>query len=373
MAAKKQGATRDAASAGRRTCATMEHHSCLVQVDEAYRLNRREIESYCTMTSLRQRTEIVRIPVVVHILYNSNREDLSREQVESQILALNRDFRLRNSDRADIPEPFKDLAADMLIEFALAIRDPHGNPTGGITRTRTSLESFPYDRNDPLATQNLDRLVKYDEFGRGAWPRDEYLNLWVCTIQNGLLGYAQFPGGAASTDGVVIHNEAFGSGGLAKAPYDLGRTAVHEVGHWLNLLHIWGDDGGGCTGSDNVGDTPNQSGSNGSEVKKSDFPHISCQNAPYGDLFMNYMDYVDDETMVMFTKGQLQRVNSTLFGPRSPLARSPGLRAVETIRVSFPEELAVDPRRSILADPETGKPAQTVFDGVGWVPVDSTT
>jgi hypothetical protein len=147
------------------------------------------------------------------------------------------------------------LAADTLIEFALAVRDPQGRPTTGITRTQTSKVTFPYDPTDRLSTKKLDAMIKFGEFGHTAWPSASYLNLWVCTFSGGLLGYAQFPGGAAATDGVVIGNTCFGSGGITVPPYNLGRTAVHEVGHWLNLLHIWGDDRGGCTRSDNVDDT----------------------------------------------------------------------------------------------------------------------
>ena len=105
------------------------------------------------------------------------------------------------------------------------------------------------------------------------------------------------------------------------------------MGHWLNLLHIWGDDGGGCTRSDNVDDTPNQAGSNGSDVRIANFPHVTCNNGPNGDMFMNYMDYVDDDTMFMFTAGQLKRMNATLAGPRASLASSTGLTPVQTPRL----------------------------------------
>ena len=128
-----------------------------------------------------------------------------------------------------------------------------------------------------------------------AWPSAQYLNLWVCPLAGGLLGYAQFPGGPAATDGVVILHSAFGINGTAAAPFNLGRTATHEIGHWLNLNHIWGDDGTGCSGTDNVADTPNQGGPN---YGAPTFPHLSCSNGPNGDLFVNYMDYVDDRAIV---------------------------------------------------------------------------
>jgi hypothetical protein len=138
--------------------------------------------------------------------------------------------------------------------------------------------------------------------------------MWVCQLGGGLLGYAQFPGGPAATDGVVILHSAFGTTGTAAPPFHLGRTATHEIGHWLNLNHIWGDDGTGCSGTDNVADTPNQGGGN---TGKPTFPHVSCGNGPNGDMFMNYMDYVDDDAMFMFTAGQATRMQACLDGPRS--------------------------------------------------------
>ena len=135
------------------------------------------------------------------------------------------------------------------------------------------------------------------------------MNLWVCKLGGGLLGYAQFPGGKAATDGVVITFTGFGTIGTAKSPYNLGRSATHEIGHWLNLRHIWGDDGSKCTGSDLVDDTPNQAGQHFGCPK---FPLVSCSNGPNGDMFVNYMDYTDDRCMFMFTNGQKSRMYATL-------------------------------------------------------------
>ncbi len=353
----------------KRVCATMPHHFALAQVDDVYRQNRRVIESNTKTARIAARTNIIRIPVVVHVLFHTDRENIEMDQIESQIAALNRDYRLKNADRSQIPAPFRTFAADTLIEFALAVQDPQGNPTTGVTRTRTSKEVFPYNDNDDEATTKLDLMIKFDGFGKSAWPRDSYLNLWTCTINNGLLGYAQFPGGAAATDGVVILNSAFGSTGIAAPPFNLGRTAVHEVGHWLNLLHIWGDDAGGCSRSDNVDDTPNQADSNGSDVRITSFPHITCNNAPNGDMFMNYMDYVNDDTMFMFTSGQLKRMNATLAGARSSLSTSKGLTPVPTTRLETGNEaLRAEALTSSVGD-ESGVRPTFEFDGVSWVPV----
>ena len=349
-----------------RTCAVMEHHKYLADTDETYQVNRRAIETFSTNARLRPRASIVRIPVVVHVLYHTDEENLAPIQIESQIESLNRDFRLRNDDRRDVPEPFQKFVADTLIEFALAVRDPQGNATTGITRTRTSIEKFPYDSTDNRATEKLDNMIKHDEFGKAAWPSGDYLNIWTCSIGAGLLGYAQFPGGPPSTDGVVITNTAFGSTGLAQPPFNLGRTAVHEVGHYLNLLHIWGDDGIQCSGSDKVYDTPNQAGANRSEVKKHDFPHISCNNGPHGDMFMNYMDYVDDDTMVMFTKGQLERMNAALEGPRKSLAASNGLVPIVTKRLALADMPSQTAGSLTNTGTESGDRPQLMFDGVSW-------
>jgi len=113
----------------------------------------------------------------------------------------------------------------------------------------------------------------------------------------------------------VILNTAYGTKGTATAAFNLGRTSTHEIGHWLNLRHIWGDTED-CTGTDFVDDTPNAQLPNYGKPK---FPHVSCNNGPNGDMFMNFMDYVDDDSMMMFTAGQVVRMHATLEGPRKEL------------------------------------------------------
>ena len=340
----------------KRRCLTMELHEHLAMTDDIYRTNRRAIEAATLRTRLAPRTTVVRIPVVVHVLFNQEAGNLAVAQIQSQIDALNRDFRKMNVDASLVPEPFKPLAADAMIEFALAVRDPMGRRTTGITRTRTEVSAF-LGRVD-----ELDQQIKLE--AAKAWPAEDYLNLWVCALGPSLLGYAQFPGGPVATDGVVINNICFGMQGTAVSPFDLGRTATHEVGHWLNLLHIWGDDKGGCGRSDNVADTPNQADSN---AEKPAFPHITCNNGPHGDMFMNYMDYVDDAAMFMFTKGQVERMDATLRGARSRLLVSKGLVPVAT--PSLLVEGVGTPLRAerlpLLA--ELGPQPREVFDGVSWV------
>ena len=294
-----------------RTCGAMQEHQFLLETDPSFRKNQVALEHAC-QTSLRSaivaRTKPFKITVVVHVVHNPAvpSEKLSAAQVNSQITVLNRDFRATNPDKSKVPPVFSGLVADPMIEFALATKDPAGKPTTGITFTATAQTSFS-DRNNP---------VKFDALGGvNAWNTKKYLNIWVCALSDSLLGYAQFPGGPAASDGVVILNTAFGTTGSAVAPFNLGRTATHEIGHYFNLRHIWGDTPD-CTGSDFVADTPNAETPNFGKPK---FPHVTCNNGPNGDMFMNYMDYTDDDSMFMFSPGQVSRIQTTLAGPRKAL------------------------------------------------------
>lgn len=246
---------------------------------------------------------LITIQVVVHVVYKDPAHNISDAQIKSQLKVLNEDYRAKNTDRKKVPACWQSLIADARIEFVLASKDPKGKPTSGITRTQTTVDTFRSD----------DTVKSSKTGGADPWPSKKYLNLWVCALGDGLLGYAQFPGMPEKTDGVVILNTAFGTTGITEAPFNKGRTATHEIGHWLNLNHIWGDQNN-CTGSDHVNDTPNAKLPNFGKPK---FPHISCGNAPNGDMFVNYMDYVDDDAMHMFTPGQVARMHATLSGPRA--------------------------------------------------------
>ncbi|MCC7507035.1 MAG: T9SS type A sorting domain-containing protein [Saprospiraceae bacterium] len=262
---------------------------------------------------------VVTIPVVVHIVFNNAAENISDEQVYSQIEVLNEDFRLLNTDFAlGVPTefvPFQPLASDIQVQFCLASVDPNGNPTTGITRTATMHGPFTYPTNDMMfaATGGID-----------AWNTQQYLNLYVCNISGGTLGYAPYPlTASAATDAVVIDVFTFGKFGSAISPYNLGRTTTHEVGHWLNLIHIFADDNPPtCTDSDNVADTPNQLDANGGCPGVT----VSCSNGPNGDMSMNYMDYTDDRCMYMFSAGQKSRMLASFSpgGGRDGLAGSGG-------------------------------------------------
>jgi hypothetical protein len=248
-----------------------------------------------------------RIPVVVNIMFNDEADNVTDDQVASQIEVLNEDFAGRNTDLANVPEPFAQLVGVPELEFFIADVDPDGGPTTGINRRPTHITEFA-----------IDDTMKTDAGGGiQAWDTSRYLNIWVCRLSGGVLGYAQFPGGAPDTDGVVILSSAFGRGGSASAPFDLGRTTTHEVGHYLNLSHIWGEERvPTCDDTDFVDDTPTQLGPN---FNKPRFPTQSCPTSPDGDMFMNYMDYVDDDAMYMFTKEQVLRMHAALEFSRMQL------------------------------------------------------
>jgi hypothetical protein len=286
-------------------------HNRLLEEDPAFRGRQRELELATSRLMATAAFALapgpVTIPVVVHVVYNTAAENITVAQIKSQISILNKDFQAKNPDKSKVPAIWKGLVANANIKFKLATKDPNGKTTNGITRTKTTRTEF--GSNDSVKSTAAG--------GKDAWPTNKYLNIWVCTLAGGLLGYAQFPGGPKKTDGVVIRNTAFGNTGTAAPPFHLGRTATHEVGHWLNLRHIWGDTED-CSGSDFVPDTPNAAGPN---FNKPAFPHVTCGNGPTGDMFMNYMDYVDDDAMFMFTPGQVARMQAVLAGPRGGIAQ----------------------------------------------------
>jgi len=299
-----------------RVCGTMDHHQMLMNQDPSYAQRIEQIEEH-TRQIINNGGErvVVNIPVVFHVVYKTSAQNISDALLQAQLDQLNQDFRKLNSDASLVPALFSGLAADMEINFCLAQQTPTGAATTGIVRKLTTVTSF--SDND---------AVKYSSSGGdNAWDATKYLNLWVCNMSGGILGYAQFPGGPAATDGVVLQYNTVGSRTTpgSAAPYNLGRTATHEVGHWLNLRHIWGD---ASCGSDLVNDTPTHSTSN---FGCPSYPKTNTCSGGGTEMTMNYMDYTDDACMYMFSAGQKAR-SQALFnsgGSRVGLLTSNGCSA----------------------------------------------
>jgi len=312
-------------SLSQRGCATEEYLLQQLQEDPGLRERMDRIERFTqtyTQSPLRSQPQVIQIPVVVHVVYKEVEQNVSLEQIESQLRILNEDFRRLNGDTTLTPAVFQPLAGDIQLEFCLASVDPQGNPTTGITRTATPSSSFNH---------NTDNVKFAAAGGVDAWDPESYLNMWVCNLSGNILGYAQFPGGNPETDGVVIDYQSFGDMGTAEPPFHLGRTGTHEVGHYLNLRHIWGS--GGCSSDDYVADTPVSSSANYND-SPCDFPGNNSCTIGTGDLpdmFQNYMDYSDDACMNLFTNGQKERMRAQ-FAPggwRSGLLTSDGCGAKE--------------------------------------------
>jgi PKD repeat protein len=262
------------------------------------------------------------IPVIVHIIHNSNESvgqgrNISQAQINSQIDVLNEDFRRTNADAANTPAPFAAVAADIEIQFCMAQVDPSGNPLTQPGIHRVSATSIGLSNTTTGYSQTtIDNTIK----PATSWDPNRYFNIWVCQLSGGLLGYAQFPsnsgltgmptnGGNANTDGVVVGYNYFGRVGTLSPPFNLGRTATHEVGHWLGLRHIWGD--GNCA-SDFCNDTPTQSNST---TGCPSYPNAAgCAGSPNppGRMFQNYMDYSNDGCMNVFTGDQKTRMRTVM-------------------------------------------------------------
>ncbi|MEO7978523.1 zinc metalloprotease [Flavobacterium sp.] len=279
----------------RRGCASQEVLEANMKADPTLAIRMNEIENFTKNRMLTGKlvNGKVQIPVIVNVLYKTAAQNISDAQIQSQIDVLNKDFNAANSDFNKVPALFSGVKANVEISFVLE----------KINRKSTTKTSW--------GTQ--DAMKKTSTGGLAPTSPTTKLNLWSCKIGGGILGYAQFPGGPSSTDGVVIDSQYFGLSGSANAPFNLGRTGTHEVGHWMNLRHIWGD--ANC-GSDSVADTPTHNEENYGVPA---YPHYStCSGKPV-EMTMNYMDYTDDNAMYMFTLGQKSRMAAifTSGGPRA--------------------------------------------------------
>ncbi len=335
-------------------CVTDEKMAEQLNADPSFAEQRQQIEEFSGKWIAENGSsyrEVITIPVVVHVVYRTQAENLTDAQIRSQIDVLNEDYRMTNDDAADVPSVWASVKTDTEIEFCLANRDPNGNPTTGITRTETTVTSWA----------GSDNVKRTDMGGKDPWPADQYLNIWVCNIGAGLLGFAYLPGIGADLDGVVIGHRFFGRGfsGLSNS-YNLGRTTTHEVGHYLNLHHLWGQSASNpsCTADDFVTDTPRQEEPNyGCKT----FPHVTCSNGPNGDMFNNYMDYGNDVCLFFYTNGQKQRMLATMNGPRASLKNSLGCSLVSV------EDVPLNERVSVFPNPASEKIAVSGDLGLGGI------
>ena len=267
-----------------RGCASHEVHEQQLRENPELATKMQEIENFTqnAITNGRLVNGRIEIPVVVNVLYRTAAENISLTQIQSQIDVLNKDFNALNSDFNQVPTTFSGVKANVGITFVL----------DAVYRKSTKKTSWG----------TRDAMKKSSQGGLNPTSPTTKLNLWVCTIGGGILGYAQFPGGSSATDGVVIDSKYLGTTGTATAPFNKGRTATHEVGHWMNLRHIWGDT---TCGSDLVSDTPTHNTAN---YGLPAFPHYStCTGTPI-EMTMNHMDYTDDAGMYMFSNGQKSRM-----------------------------------------------------------------
>jgi hypothetical protein len=283
-----------------RGCASADVHAANLAKYPHLQAKMNEIESFTQDAIQRGRlvNGHIEIPVYVHVLYRTNSENISDAQINSQIDVLNEDFNLANADASNAPAEFAAVQGNSGIQFVLE----------GITRKSTKKRSWRVN----------DDMKKSSKGGVDPITPETHLNIWVVgqMSQGGtILGYAQFPGGNPATDGIVVGHNFFGRVGTLYSPFDLGRTATHEVGHYLNLRHIWGD--GGCGASDFVSDTPDSDGPN---YGCPSYPSVACGS---NDMTMNFMDYTDDACMYMFSEGQVDRMLAIFAsgGPREVMGQ----------------------------------------------------
>jgi hypothetical protein len=296
------------------------------------------------------------IPVVVHIVHNNAAQNIPDSVVFNQIQILNEDFNRLNADTVNMRPEFEIVKGNPQVEFMLANIDPNGDPTTGITRTQTSLESFGSLAIIGGDFSDLEKVKSTIDGGIDPWDQARYLNIWVCNMSvdffgtevTALLGYATPPsglpnwpgGGPVLSDGVVIQYQAFGSNNpnvldAGAGPIDVrGRTPVHEVGHYLGLRHIWGD--GDCTAQDGIDDTPNADAQSNSDCDPSKNTCVDdIQGVDLPDMIENFMDYSAETCQNSFTEGQVSLILGVLSLQRYDLCHNNPASVKENTLVEY--------------------------------------
>lgn len=310
---------------GQRTCATDKKMNAFFASNPEAKANKEALRSFLINNNYnlnKAPNAVVTIPVVVHVLYKNTAQNVSDAQIASQIKILNDDFRKMNADfNTVVPAAFKPAAADLELTFCLATKKTDGSATNGIER-KSVASSFVFGNS------------YYKTSGLAAWDPTKYLNIWVGKFDgydeygepwDGTLGFAYLPDAAGLPfDGLCIGYDFFGNIGTATYPFNKGRTGTHEIGHYFGLNHIWGDEENSCgtaAGNDGCADTP---ATREPYFNTPTFPNnqYTCATSPNGAMFMNYMDYVNDAAMAMFTNDQKTITKNTLTGPRASLLNS---------------------------------------------------
>lgn len=320
---------------GQRSCGTDNKMAAFFAANPQAKSNRLALKEFLVNNDYKSRQAgVVTIPVVVHVLYSNTTMNITDAQIASQLKVLNDDFRKLNADfNTVVPSYFKGVAADMELAFCMATKKPNGTSTNGIER-KSVAASFNFDDNYYLSS------------GLVAWDPTKYLNIWVGDMSEDYLGWAYLPDAAGLPyDGLAIGYKQFGTTGTATYPYNLGRTATHEIGHYFGLEHPWGS-------VEDYGSTPNRNncGTSGwtdfcADTPAIFYPHFNkpsniniytCISNSNGAMFMNYMDYVYDREMGLFSNDQKTIAQNTMAGPRASLLNSNacGLLAVDDVKVS---------------------------------------
>lgn len=277
------------------------------------------------------------VPVVFHIVL-TNPELVTDAQIAAQLDLLNKTYSGTNADAANLPAYFKPIFGKSSIQFCLAQRTPEGEVTNGIERITTTKTSFS------TADEGVKHIISG---GADIWNGDKYYNVWVCALSSSLLGYATFPNdGHPEEQGVVIEYRSLPGGSFTN--YNAGKTLTHETGHYFNLFHIWGDDGGACTGTDFIDDTPNQADAttgcyNGIHTD-------SCTSTGNGILYQDYMDYSFDQCLVLFTAQQADRMQTALLTYRPSLLTSDGCTPVQLKTLDAQLKTIVTPNQRICTN-----------------------
>ncbi|HTA83182.1 MAG TPA: T9SS type A sorting domain-containing protein [Bacteroidia bacterium] len=346
-------------------CVNMEDYELQLQKQDPTRKARRDaavkmMNDWIANRKLNHKPDSViqyTIPVVFHVLWNSAspKEQISLAQIKRQVKVMNDDYNRLNSDTTATPKAFQPVAENFHITFCLAQTDPNGKLTTGVVYKQTSTTAF----------SNTNNGAKRPSLGGDtAWDPDQYLNIWICNLSGGLLGYSEFPTTPLdNTFGSVILYQAVGDSGYLPIPaYNLGRTITHEVGHLLNLHHPWGDDGGLCPGSggvdDGAADTPPEGNNKSDGYGDGGGPTFGCPPFPYVDncsttapgiMIENYMEYTNDSCMNLFTQDQYTIALATINGPLAKLVKSATCMAPNSI-----EEYTFTSSVNIYPNPSAG-------------------